>query len=315
MFKDLYKQANDKIDTEAARSRVMARLEHRVVPVRRAPRRIQRVAALAACFVLTIAAATVYERFQKQNENELAPIELAATVMPQIAESQAEDVAIEADRTQKARTQGGAAADKAVPDTKATPAPSAEPTDLPVQAENYAADALADETQSITTYSAPEEAESQPETAAQSAGIALAKVSGGGSSSRRAAGTEVSVAEYYEYLGKNIEEEIVLPEGFENNSAGAMFLAADAEGNYVNDEWSFLFQKDDKLVNITTTKNTEDIQAKMSADKTGTAENKAVVLTENEVSEAYLVSGGIGYEVTSIGLFDAELDALLVSLE
>ena len=63
MFKDIYKQANDRIDESSAKSRVIAKL-NKPVPVRRV-KSGARIAAIAACFVLTIAVAGVYGRMHK----------------------------------------------------------------------------------------------------------------------------------------------------------------------------------------------------------------------------------------------------------
>ena len=67
MFKDVYKRANDRIDESGAKSRVIAKL-NMPVPVRKSFGGA-RIAAIAACFVLTIAVAGVYEHTQKSTPN------------------------------------------------------------------------------------------------------------------------------------------------------------------------------------------------------------------------------------------------------
>lgn len=99
MFKDLYKQANDKIDTESPKSRVMARLAKKSPAPARKSYKAAKVAALAACLVITIAAAGIYENVQKKTEVMPGMIPEMSMVETGAQDAQAVDVSAKPEET------------------------------------------------------------------------------------------------------------------------------------------------------------------------------------------------------------------------
>lgn len=71
MFKDLYKNANDKIPTDDAYRRVMERVSQESPKTKYS---YKKVAMLAACFVLTISMISVYENYTSKIEKEFEVI-------------------------------------------------------------------------------------------------------------------------------------------------------------------------------------------------------------------------------------------------
>lgn len=304
MFKDLYKQANDKIDTEAVRSRVTARLERETTPIHAGSRHIGRYAALAACFILTLAAASVYESFQKKNKNDILYPTDAAVVSK--SEAFPEKSAAYGEETENTYTSGSTVDKKTQKSVTPAPSPKAEPKIEPSESEatinedipvlHAAAEA------DLSEHNETEDA-AQSDVATHSSEIAVAAAGGG--SSRMAASRSEHVDAYYGSVAENITAYAVLPDGFKYTSA--VPFTADAQENQSVGKQSFLFEKGDAYVNITITKNTAEIQAEMNA-----ADDRA--FNEDSSFTAYLISNGIGYEITGIGISESELDALLVSL-
>ena len=71
MFKDLYKKANDAIPTEDAYLRVMEKVNAKPTKTKYS---YGKIAALAACFILTISLVTVYEKAAPKKEEPFGPI-------------------------------------------------------------------------------------------------------------------------------------------------------------------------------------------------------------------------------------------------
>lgn len=309
MFKDLYKQANDKIDTEAVRSRVTARLERESSPIHAGSRHIGRYAALAACFILTLAAASVYESFQKKNKNDiLYPADAAVVSKSEAVPEKSADYGEETENTYTAGSEVDKKTQKsAAPASSPKAEPKIEPkAELPESKATINEDIPAPHAAAEADLSAHIEAEdaAQPDIALQSSEIAVA-AAGGGSSRMAAASRSEHIDSYYSSVAENITADAVLPDGFEHSSA--VPFTADAQENQSVGKQSFLFEKGDAYINITITKNTEEIQSEMNAvgDR---------VFNEDSSFTAYLISNGIGYEITGIGISENELDALLVSL-
>lgn len=71
MFKDLYKKANDKIPTEDAYLRVMEKVNAKPKTIKYS---YGKIAALAACFILTISLVSVYEKAAPKREEQFSPV-------------------------------------------------------------------------------------------------------------------------------------------------------------------------------------------------------------------------------------------------
>lgn len=309
MFEDLYKQANDKIDIDAPKSRVMARLSKSHASVVRKSHKLAKVAALAACFVLTIAVAGIYENVEKET-------------LPQLAI-----------KTAGIPTEAGKTADTPVAPTNAPVAKkAAAPAPATPKAQKQTAVSQDVQEQIVAEYK-PEASVDAATTNAQEE-KAPSQSGGGGSAKAKSAlvvneasieasgavaartmiiseEKSVSVEEYCEYLGKNIPEVVNLPAGVENETTPVQNLPAN------EDKFTFLFAGDEKLIKIETTKNTEAVQEMLenpAYEKSLIENNEAVVLRESESMKAYLAPGGIGYEVTMVNCTEPELENLLISL-
>lgn len=87
MFKDLYKNANDKIPTEDAYLRVMERVAGES---KKSKYPYIKVAALAACFILTVAMVSVYESNKHSKQPPMTPVNIVTETIPSpVAEQEA----------------------------------------------------------------------------------------------------------------------------------------------------------------------------------------------------------------------------------
>lgn len=300
MFKDLYKQANEKIDTLDAKARVMKKIAC-PAPVRKSYP-VARVAALAACFVLTVAAAGIYENMQKEIDN---PLEIPTTNIEVVTKTDASPVAAYGEtETTKRET-------KASPTTKNSVANReviANETTLPVK-EQDTDSVLADTATPEVTEENASEAALAIEPVAQeehitsgSGGVAMARMAESDMVMFEGVigeAVEVSPEEYCEYLGKNIPEIAQLPDGVEDHTK-AQQLLADDNGNYIDDTFTFLFEGSGKIITIKTTKNMETI-----------LENPENEMVLNEQFEA----DGIGYAITATNCTEDEFEKIVFSLK
>ena len=315
MFKDMYRKANDSIPADNARLRVMARIENpRVV---KPYEKVVRCAALAACLVFTFTAVSIYQSFEKSKQTEdLTPIprletgkdvqETVNDVPEAISTPVPEKEEIKAQNTQRAENIIQKSAPAEHKKTEAEALKNAEiNTDTVETAKNAAAEI------------APKEIETE---------IVVNDVipASGGGSAAAALYTrdaqpmqQLTLSEYYSFLGKNIEEAVRLPVGFECITQDEVFLKTDENGNYTSDEWSFVYQNEEKVVDIETTKNTETVQKYIDREdysKSTVCGIDAVVIKDDEHYRAYMVSDEIGYTVTTYGVDESVVEGLLVSL-
>lgn len=128
---------------------------------------------------------------------------------------------------------------------------------------------------------------------------------------------EVSKEQYYEYLGKNIEKTAVLPHGYEMVETQKMAFEMDENGEFLEDEWHFNYQKDEKTIEIVTTKNIEkisDIIKNNDLEKSKIADNDAIFIEKDTHFIGYMIADEIGYRVTGDKISTGEIEALFVSL-
>lgn len=308
LYKDLYKKANNNIPTDDAKMRVMARIE-KPVAVRVKPRRkVAEFAALAACLVFTFAALGIYNNFEKEQNDKILRMNIPETA--RVLEEAPVSVEPTAEPQDVSQTPLKAEV-KSTPKPKTTKAPEAqakEPAVVEVLEpvavlENQVEEPLPEA--HIIVNEAKEISGSEPEPASLMMDRSIGKIE------------EVTLQEYYEYLGKNIESDVDLPEGFSLITEDeAMFEVADS-GEYKNDSWCFVYEKEEMSVEIITSKKTEDVLAQLadeSYEKSKISGGNTVVIKENDIYKAYMVAEDVGYTVTSFGLDEAELENLLVSL-
>lgn len=300
MFKDIYKRANDKIDTQSAKSRVIAKLNKPVPVKRHYP--VAKIAALAACFVLTIAIAGVYERVQK---------DISPAPMPQVSEK-ATDALQSAPISEE--MQKYAEQDAAKPAPKAVKKENTMPAENDFEKEADVADKIADENPPVA-----EIAETLDE---KQAGLVI----NNGLDEQMAYAVramsdknekEVPVSEYCEYLGKNIPEVVSAVVDMTDETTDVQMLEVDEAGEYVDDSYEFLFTKEDKILKIETTKQADKIKEKIESSdllKSKIGETDAVVMAENEIMKAYFATEKIGYTITSVNCEEILVEELLFSL-
>lgn len=321
LFKDLYKKANDSIPAEDAYANVMQRIERSSANTKH--RRIGEIAALAACLIFTFATVSIYERQQEKLPAE--EVQLIDTV----------DTA-EATETGVPSTPEPEKAEAAPKKTEAAPTPAEKKS---VKTPEYTPSAKQETENAATEKTAKADTDAASQTTAAAVDKFApqekrrttklninepAKSSGGGASaaalqiSEDAQPTrEVTLSEYYEYLGKNIVESIALPDGFENITQDAAVFTLNSENNFENDKWGFIFQNGEKSAEIVTTKHTETVQKYIDRGdylKSTVCGIDAVVLNDGDFYKAHLVAGGIGYSVSTYGLTQSEVENLLVSL-
>ncbi len=282
MFKDIYKRANDAIPTGAAYTRVMNRLEE-PKPRRTWGKSFARAAALAACLVFTFSVVSIYESRVKAPDDFViinAPDEPEIT--PEATQSTQTDAAIKPSEQAK---------------RPATKQQVAEPkrAEQPVVA--------------MEPVSTNEIKVNDLSVLSQSAASAYSREIIG-------AVKAVEIGEYREYLGKDIEAAVVLPDGFVNVTEQTAYLTVDEQDEYMSDEWSFIFEKGEAYCEIITTKKTEKIQEYLVGDyeKSVILEKDAVIFAEEDFIRAYAVSSEIGYTVTTVGVELSDAQTLLESI-
>lgn len=322
MFKDMYKRANDSLPIDGAKARVMARLEKPAV-VRPYKNRVLEIAALAACLVFTFAAVSIYRDFENNNieQNVIITPDTPTSEPINLQEQENVQETIKEDSIEIEKKVQAPIKKEIVPKLES---PQKEVASVQIEEKPSVSRSIKVEERAVPKIEVAAE-----EIASQEIKTAIVineekPVSGGGSAAaarymmRDAQPLkELTKEEYYGYLGKNIEECVQLPEGFENITQDAAAFEADEEGNYKNDEWSFVFQKEEKAVEVITTKNAETVQDFIDREdysKSTVCGVDAVVTKDDAVYRAYMVSEEIGYKITASGLMEAEVEGLLVSL-
>lgn len=323
LYKDLYKRANDSIETSDAKMRVMARVqkaEKRIVPVKR----VSQFAALAACLLITVAALNIYNNFEKGQKsepefpyipNDAAELTVEPTVQPEAVEVTPQPMVKTAEKPKQPKTAPKTAQpENVVVKTEViAQEPPKEMVELkPTEAQEPISCNFED-IDNTAVIEEPKEAEifvneglseaTAPMPAAFSRNIGKIE--------------EVTLSEYYEYIGKDIGAAAKLPDGFALNTQDVALFEVGDDGAYKSDEWCFIFENEEKSVEIITTKKTDSISALIENEaykKSVVCEKPAVVLKEDDFYKAYMVSEEVGYTVGSTGVSEDDISALLVSL-
>ena len=297
MFKDVYKKAVDQIPTEDAYLRVMEKVNSQPQKTKYS---YAKVVALAACFLLTVSMISVYENFApKEPTPSQLPIPTPVAVVSDSTEPPARTPNVQTrDIPQKdvPKTEPTATT---VPETVPEAISTSEPTVAPV----------------IEGSDAPVPTPSEPEKNGllknagipENLGIAVARFT---------LGDTVTKATYYEYLGKNVDENLVLPEGFTNETPDEHILCL-TPGEDFNDRWTFYFSGGENSIFITTTKSTENISSILASEeyeKCDISGISATVFEDGLQKVACLLEGDIGYTVSSYGVSDEDFEKLLISL-
>ena len=289
MFKDLYKNANDKIPTEDAYLRVMESINTKS---RKTKYSYVKFAALAACFLLTVSMISVYEHFAPKEE---VPFEI---ITPENLPTDAPLVA------------------KIIPESEVQPrVASVIETASPV-VENEPVDVT-----TIDPEPVPVQETETTEPVVQEPQKSFVKNQGipeniGTSVARFTLGDTVTKVAYYEYLGKNIEASLALPEGFVNETPDEHMLCLEENENF-DDRWTFYFTNGENSIFITTTKNTGKVLNILNDEnyEKGEAFGTSYVVFEEDLQKiACLEAGGIAYTLSSYGVLDEDFENLIISL-
>lgn len=340
MFKDVYKRANDSIDTRDAYKRIMEKIE--VQKKRKnSYRHVYNAAAIAACLVIAVSTgvyvhisnnietekiAKLPEKTLNQDENDLVKSKDIETVTKNFEEDTAEI----AKETVKS-VQTPEKTEEKLPDKKVVKkeVKKAEPQPLQTNMPEEKAVSVP-----IPTVSPKERAQkldikiNEPLYAASEmyAGDAIMKKSSDGSESNAIYAIaeedalrqkEITLDEYYNYLGKDVKKSLTLPQGFADQTADPQMLCVDADSNYSCDNWIFMYVCEDKRIEITTTKNTADVKDILNSDiyqKSSIYGIEAVVVKNGDVFTAYIIKDNIAYTVECCSITLADLQNLLVSI-
>ncbi len=287
MFKDLYKKANDKIPTDDAYLRVMEKVNAKS---RKTKYNYAKIAALAACFLLTVSMISVYENFAPKED---VPFEV---ITPENLPTDAPKMA------------------RIVPENKPSVASTEETAKPVVEPEPE----IAEEATKTTEPLAEEEVIETPEPVPQNSFVKNQGIPEniGTGAARFTLGDTVTKDTYYEYLGKNIEESLVLPDGFVNETPDEHILCLTENENF-DDRWTFYFTQDSNSIFITTTKNTQNVLNVLNSEefeKSYISGVPAVVFEEDLQNLACIEAGGISYTLSSYGVSDEDFENLLISL-
>ena len=289
MFKDLYKNANDKIPTEDAYLRVMESVKTKS---RKTKYSYAKIVALAACFLLTVSMISVYENFAPK-----------------------EEVPFEVITPENLPTATSAPANK-IPETTAVPIAEpivvTETLPLDIGSEPVLAQEVI-ETSEPAFEGEPIATEEPQSTFVKNQGI---PENIGISVARFTLGDTVTKDTYYEYLGNNVEENLVLPEGFINETPDEHMLCLE-ECDDFDDRWTFYFTNDENSIFITTTKNTQNVYNLLSNEnyeKSDIFGTPALLFEEDMQKIACIEVGGISYTLSSYGVSDEDFQNIIISL-
>lgn len=336
MFNKLYKSANEKFSSDAARDRFLASLDQSAVRKKKNIRPvIASAAALAACFAVTVFGINLYNSRPIPNDtlrtvpqitaspNTAADAPDAVTESPD-APIIAGDTAVqnqESSRPAKTeRTHSPANERSTAPQSKQTaksaetaPAAdnsseksSAEPpetSNTPENAAEVSAPSVPTETEQ-TKKAAPEIYslsvldEAAPENAAANNAAADESVPNVGCfAAKSAVAAERTLEDYNSLIGRDIRDGICIPEGMTD-----LTPLTDTAG----DGWIFVYDGNGKHVQIRTT---PSVQAETNSAGGASSAARASGGTLR------FSAGGIDFEITAEGLSGEELDALAASLK
>lgn len=315
MFKDLYKNANDKIPTEDAYLRVMESVNTKSKKTKYS---YAKIVALAACFLLTVSMVSVYENFAPKEETPvvITPENLPAKVP--VVQEVTPTPEVQPKVTKVLETEAPAPIEEIQPEPTLNPevTETSEVTEVtePVQtvepAEVIVTPKVISEpviTQEPIIAQEPENAFVKNQGIPENLGLAAARFT---------LGDTVTKDTYYEYLGLNVEESIVLPDGFTNETPDVHMLCLEQNENF-DDRWTFYFTQGDNSIFITTTKNTEKVSGFLNDEnyeKSNVSGTKAVLFEQDLEKIACIEADGISYTLSSYGVSDEDFENLIISI-
>lgn len=333
MFEELYKRANDRIDTDEQYRRLMKKLDKspqkqhssRISVIRRA----EYAAALAACVSLAFIGIKSAD-FGTKKINETVPDSYSIAeknkgeINPEISEN---DIAITPapQNTPKTRDIKSTADTKTKkPAAKKTPSASFEAVREPEKAESAedtAPAAVQKESIAAQEPEASAEAQSIDEIKINKADAADTAVMSSGANfydmQRKMRSEQISDEEYAEYLGINVPEKIDIPEGMENKSSSGTAIEKDEEGNITEDRKTYVFEGNEKYASVTTTrdtKSTEEYLTSESYEKSIISGNEAVIIANDVSFEGHIITSGTALDITAYNFTQTEFEDVMKSL-
>ncbi|MDD4688439.1 MAG: hypothetical protein PHE51_01675 [Eubacteriales bacterium] len=123
---------------------------------------------------------------------------------------------------------------------------------------------------------------------------------------------EMTIEEYYDYLGVNVEEKLVIPDTFTNETPHSSQI------DLVSfDDWNFRYVSDTGYIMVNTTKNLESITNYINDDKfskSNISGEDVIVIKNDDSYKAYMIHNEVGYTVDTLGVSQTELSSLLTSI-
>ena len=303
LFKERYKSANDKIASDVAYERFITNLgEHRRRDIRPA---VIKAAALAACFVVSVCGIGLYREGSKIPENVSV---ISPSSAPEGTAAKPENVPEGGGMVRDIGKENNRSGAQPTPATekkmkKATEQPLQEPEKTEAISEEPELSANNDISEAAIVPEAEETAE-QPEvrsfSAAEDATDALKKTDGISVRAGGASAQTRTLADYNSYIGRDIRENICIPDGMTDETPPTV---SGGEG------WVYVYDGGGKHVEI----KTAPAAAVMSL---GVAEDAEEMDGEDSAASAASFSdGGIDFEITAEGFTEEELNKLIESLK
>lgn len=357
MFKDLYKQANDRIDTKEPFERMMKNLENapqsadkKIAFIRKA----EYAATLAACVCLTFVGVKVYNQNElkqnpvleiqnnvKENNTLQNKIYTNDDILPNTSlqentqikkevspDKSASELKIPTkEKYQQQKTDNSAAIETAQQEY-------APPADETVQdsiiENNFTEQATSkihtDETiaESAQDDNANAPIETPPVMAAaaimfdedsnkQSDSSEIFYGSAGGNSrSINITTKEITLSEYYDYLGKKIS----MPEGYEIKTDNSKLFEVGENGIFTDDRWTIVFEKGNGTAEITPSKDISSVKHYFETYVTTNISGVDAAIFSGGDAEfsAYMISDDIAYEINTANIDKEELKKIISSL-
>lgn len=129
---------------------------------------------------------------------------------------------------------------------------------------------------------------------------------------------EMTLSEYADYLGADIEKSLVLPKDMKSETAETAYISKDENGNTAYDDFCFYYTGENgRYVSVITSKNTEYAQEMLSSNsyKKETVNGLEWAVTKSEdYKTAVTVKGDVSFTVDSCKLADDEQEKILISI-
>ena len=127
----------------------------------------------------------------------------------------------------------------------------------------------------------------------------------------------LSLNEYYEYLGVDVEDKLDVPKDFTNDTDEKVCFFIDENQNILEDSHTFRYVKDEASVNVATTKFGErltDVISLAQETKTYPDGTTAGITKIDSEFSAFVIKNSVGYSIATYNLTETENENLLNSI-